>query len=98
MSGRIYPKEFDLIGVSIYGGFITIVCLLSLYYLGLKKWWRKRRQGDPVFKGAVRWAAAAGDLNALDALSLSPKFEVESALDGFTALHAAVVAGHRGEH
>ena len=94
---RVYPRKLDIIGVSVYAGFLLLVFGYAAFNLFLRKWWRRRRQGDPTFKGAVRWAAAAGDLKALDALSLSPKFEVESALDGFTALHAAVIGGRRGK-
>ena len=39
----------------------------------------------------LRWAAAAGDLETLDALYLAPGFDVESELDGFTALHASIL-------
>jgi hypothetical protein len=93
---RILPKQVDIVGLSVYGGAIAI-CLIYLIYTELLKWWRRRKHGDPCLKGAVRWAAAAGDREALDALSLAPEFDVESALDGFTALHAAVIGGHRGK-
>ncbi|KAL4527944.1 hypothetical protein Ndes2526B_g07735 [Nannochloris sp. 'desiccata'] len=93
-SERILPKQVDFIGLSLYGGTI-VLCLLCLVYTELLKAWRRRRHGDPILKGAVRWAAAAGDLEALDALSLAPQFDIESALDGFTALHAAAIGGHR---
>jgi hypothetical protein len=59
--------------------------------------WRRRREGDPLLKGAVRWAAAAGDLDTLNALSFAPEFDVDSELDGFTALHAAAISGKRGK-
>ncbi|KAL4546936.1 hypothetical protein Ndes2526B_g07738 [Nannochloris sp. 'desiccata'] len=91
---KILPKQVDFIGLSVYGGTI-VLCLLCLVYTELLKAWRRRRHGDPILKGAVRWAAAAGDLEALDALSLAPQFDIESALDGFTALHAAAIGGHR---
>ena len=97
MGTRVYPKEFDIIGVSVYGGFLVIVIAYFTFNLFLRKWWRRWRRGDPVFKGAVRWAAAAGDVRALEALYVSPKFDTESAIEGYTALHAAVIGGHRGK-
>ena len=60
------------------------------------KLWRRRKYGDPNLKGAIRWAAAAGDLETLAALSLAPEFDAEASLDGFSALHAACIAGQRG--
>ena len=93
---RILPKEVDIVGLSVYGGFIVLT-LLCVAFTGVQKWWSRRKHGDPILKGAVRWAAAAGDLEALNALSFAPGFDVESAIEGFTALHAAVIGGHRGK-
>jgi hypothetical protein len=93
---RILPKEVDIVGLSIFGG-VILLAVIYLTYTKLIKAWRRRKHGDPNLKGVVRWAAAAGDREALDALSLAPEFDIESALDGFTALHAAVIGGHRGE-
>jgi hypothetical protein len=94
---RILPKEVDIIGLSVYGGIIVLAILYVVYTQAIKLW-RRRNYGDPILKGALRWAAAAGDLKTLEDLSLAPEFEVESATDGFTALHAAVVSGKRGEY
>ena len=92
----ILPKQVDIVGLSVYGGVIALSLLYVSYYI-VQKWWIRRKHGDPILKGAVRWAAAAGDLDTLDALSLAPKFDVESSLDGFTALHAAAIGGHQGK-
>ena len=92
----VVPREFDIGGVIVYATFLALVFLYAAYNLWLKKWWRLRRYGDPFLKGTVRWAAAAGDLQNLQTLSLAPGFEVESELDGFTALHAAAIGGHKG--
>ena len=93
---KITPREADIAGISIFVGFLVLVFIYAGYNLFIKKWWRCRRDGDPLLKGTVRWAAAAGDLQTLEAISLNPRFDVESAIDGYTALHAAVVGGHRG--
>jgi hypothetical protein len=93
---RILPKQVDIVGLSVYGGLI-LMTILYITYTKSVKWWRRRKHGDPNLKGAVRWAAAAGDLEALEALSLAPEFDIESDLDGFTALHAATIGGRRGK-
>ena len=92
----VVPRQVDIGGVCIYVGFIILFVTYALYKLFLVKQWRLRKEGDPLLKGAVRWAAAAGDLKTLNDLSLAPEFDVESELDGFTALHAAVIGGKRG--
>jgi hypothetical protein len=92
----ILPKEVDIVGISIYGG-VIVICILFVAYTELFKCYKRRKYGDPILAGATRWAAAAGDLGTLAALSLAPKFDINSALDGFTALHAAVIGGHRGK-
>jgi hypothetical protein len=93
---RILPKQVDIVGLSIYGGVILISVIYVIYTKSVKAY-RRKKNGDPNLQGAVRWAAAAGDLEALDTLSLAPEFDVESALGGFTALHAAVIGGQRGK-
>lgn len=93
----VVPRQFDIGGVCVYVGFIILSLTYVLYKIVLAKELRLRRHGEPLLKGAVRWAAAAGDLNILNDLSFAPGFDVESDLDGFTALHAAAVGGKRGE-
>ncbi|KAL4522921.1 hypothetical protein Ndes2526B_g07741 [Nannochloris sp. 'desiccata'] len=91
----VVPRQFDIGGVCVYVGFIILSLTYVLYKIVLAKELRLRRHGEPLLKGAVRWAAAAGDLNILNDLSFAPGFDVESDLDGFTALHAAAVGGKR---
>jgi len=92
----VVPEQFDIGGVCVYAGFIILCLIYVLSELVLVKQRKLRRDGEPLLKGAVRWAAAAGDLNILNNLSFAPAFDVESDLDGFTALHAAAVGGKRG--
>jgi hypothetical protein len=92
----IVPRQFDVGGVCIYAGFILLCLAYAIYKVVFVKQLRLRKEGDPLLKGAVRWAAAAGDVATLNDLSLAPNFDVDSDLDGFTALHAAAVAGKRG--
>lgn len=93
----VVPQQFDIGGGCVYVGFIIICLTYVLYKLVLVKQSKLRRDGDPLLKGAVRWAAAAGDLQILNDLSFAPAFDVDSELNGFNALHAAAVAGKRGK-
>ena len=92
----VAPRQFDIVGLSIYCGFIALCISFVLYKLVFVKSLRRKKTGDPLLCGAVRWAAASGDVKTLDELSLAPEFDVNSAIDGFTALHAAVIGGKRG--
>ncbi len=53
---------------------------------------------DTVTAGMFRLAAARGDLQQMERLSGTAHFSIEAELEGFTALHAAAVAGQAGEH
>ena len=93
----VVPRQVDIGGICVYAGFILLCVAYVIYNIVLVKQLRVRREGDPLLKGAVRWAAAAGDLESLNNLSFAPKFDVESELDGFTALHGAAISGKRGK-
>ena len=51
---------------------------------------------DTLAAGAFRLAAAKNDLPTLDVLQHVPHFDINVAMVGFTALHAAAVRGHAG--
>ena len=87
------PPPFDFPSVYILVGLVGV----TLLYLSLVVFRSIRHSSDTLLAGATRWAAAAGDVETLNKLSLSPDFDVEAPLAGFTALAAASVAGHRGE-
>jgi len=92
----IPPKPgVDWVGLGVLLGYVLFWAIYMAYHALKKR--RARRKGNTLLRGAVRLAAAKGDLAALEALSHAPGFDVNSAEDGFTALHAACIQGRRGE-
>lgn len=75
----------------------TALCLVSgVYLLWSSAKWRARRGHSACCAGATRLAAARGLVQRLESLSVLPEFEVEAALNGFTALSAAAAQGRAG--
>jgi hypothetical protein len=53
---------------------------------------------EPCYSGALRLAAARGDVKAMQALADgAPRFHPDADHEGFTALHAAAVEGKARE-
>jgi len=92
----IPPKPgADWVGLAVLLGYVLLWVAYMAYHALQKR--RARQRTNTLLYGAVRYAAARGDLAALEALSHAPGFDVNSADGGFIALHAACIQGHKGE-
>jgi hypothetical protein len=89
------PVDLDLLGVCIFAGVVgfTILAVIVCYF---KTQVSAAAFDNPLF-GAIRLAAAKGDIKSLQMLSFAPRFDVNAQLLKFTALHAAACGGQRGK-
>ena len=88
------PATFDFIGIYILCGLVASTLIFSAAVLINRS---GRKAIETSLRGAIRWAAAAGNIEQLNKLFNCPYFDVESSFDGFTALAAASVNGQRGK-
>jgi Ankyrin repeats (3 copies) len=75
--------------------FITFiaVCFLIVLWATSVRWLKQRHRLKPSHSGALRYAAANGDIDALQLVASQRNFTADDDHDGFTALHAAAVCG-----
>lgn len=87
--------EIDVVGAGLLLGAFGAVAAALLYWAACR-WAAQRRRMRCAAAGALRLAAARGDLRSLELLSHCPHFDVDADVDGFTALLAAAVQGKDG--
>lgn len=85
----------DVIGLATLLGILLCVIAYFLWCQALKL--RNGRGHSRIAAGMFRLAAARGDLHSMACLTAVETFDVNAALAGFTALHAACVQGQQGD-
>ena len=85
----ILTSYYGIYALGVYGVCLVGVLLSSWAVRAL----RVRRAPHPFEAGSLRYAAASGNVAALDFLSKRDRFDVDCSHEGFTALHAACVCG-----
>lgn len=84
----------DVVSLTVLGG-VLLACALYVLWCN---WIKSLRGGDgTVQAGVYRLAAARGDLQTMACLHAAAGLDVDAAHGGFSALHAAAVAGQQGE-
>lgn len=78
---------------------VAVATVASVYaWFTYCKWRSGWGRMNSVAAGQLRLAAARGRVPELELISRLPDFQVDADLLGFTALHAAAVQGHAGDH
>lgn len=87
--------QLDVVGLWLLAAADATVCALACVVL-LRRWLASRRRMPPLEASALRLAAAQGHVHDLRLLSRLPRFNVDAAQGGWTALAAACVQGQAG--
>lgn len=88
-----YSVGSSLVGLLTLFGFFLLTAIWWLLH-ATRRWARQRGRMGACAAGALRLAAANGDLRTLAALAAAePTFQVDAAVAGFTALLAASAQG-----
>lgn len=67
--------------------------LCTVLFVLARRQQRARRKLSDIHAGALRFAAAQGNLEVMEEIARKDRFDVDASVLGFTALHAAVING-----